>query len=275
MTKRLKLTGQKFGRLTVAGFSHINKHQKSYWNCVCECGNKSVVCGGSLVYGHIKSCGCLQKEKIIKTNITHNLSRDRFYKIYFSIKNRCLNKKDKNYNNYGGRGIKVCTRWLKSFENFRDDMYPSYLEHIKKFGKKQTTIDRTRNNGNYCKNNCSWENYTIQENNKRNNHLIKFNGKEMTMSEWAKELNISYTVLRSRINRFKWSIKDALTIPIIKGQKRHSFKLIEYNGENKTMIEWSRKININLSTLNVRIKILKWPIEKAFSTPVKKRTESS
>jgi hypothetical protein len=195
--KRLDLTGQRFGRLTVISFSHQNKG-KSYWKCKCDCGNEVIIYANHLKTLHTQSCGCYQQERTSISSITHGLRRTRFYRIWSHLKERCLNKNTKNYNDYGGRGIKL--KW-QSFEQFKEDMYESYLDHVKEFGEKQTTIDRIDNNGNYCKENCRWVNQKIQQNNKRTNHFIEYKGQVKTIAEWAEELNIKYHCLYARIMR--------------------------------------------------------------------------
>lgn len=101
-----------------------------------------------------------------RENIQSGFARTSFYRVWVNIKQRCLNKNSSAYSNYGSRGIKVCKGWLK-FENFKKDMYESYLKHIKEFGKKQTTIDRINNDGNYELSNCKWSTRKEQANNKR------------------------------------------------------------------------------------------------------------
>lgn len=125
------------------------------------------------------------------------------------MKNRCTNPEVQSYPDYGGRGIKICDRWLNSFENFYEDMgeRPS----------NQHSIDRIDNNGDYEPSNCRWATRTEQNNNKRNIVRLTFNGKEQTLLEWSKELNISLTVLRDRVCR-KWTVKQILSTPI--GQRK-------------------------------------------------------
>jgi hypothetical protein len=153
-------TGQVFGRLTVIKFDRIEK-EHTYWICRCECGNTVSILGNNLVRGKSKSCGCLNKELTIIRNkqyITHGMTNTRFYGVWDGLKYRCLNIKGSGYKNYGGRGITVCDRWLgnNGFENFRDDMYESYLKHIEDFGQDNTSLDRKDNDGNYEPSNCQW-----------------------------------------------------------------------------------------------------------------------
>lgn len=134
----------------------------------------------------------------------------RIYYIFYSIKTRCNNPKTLNFEIYGGRGIKCL--W-KSFKEFRDDMYESYVEHTEKFGK-DTSIDRINNDGNYCKENCRWVTAKKQQRNRRNNHLIKHRGRTLCVAEWCEILNISHWLVYNRIRR-GWPPIKALTTPIM------------------------------------------------------------
>ena len=134
----------------------------------------------------------------------------RFYRIYFSIKTRTRNEKATNFHNYGGKGIKLCKRWLL-YENFKVDMYKSYLSHVKKFGEKDTTIERLNVYGDYEPKNCTWETNHNQSRNKTNNKVYTLDGKTLCIIDWAKYLGISYVVLTRRIKR-GWPLDKALTL---------------------------------------------------------------
>lgn len=131
----------------------------------------------------------------------------RLNNIYSGIKARCYNSNLWNYQYYGARGIKMCDEWKNNYQTFKKwALENGYQDNL--------SIDRIDTNGNYEPNNCRWVTDKEQKNNTRRNHYITYNGKTQSMSKWAEELNISYTVLRSRINRLNWSVEKAFTTPV-------------------------------------------------------------
>lgn len=161
----IEMTGKKFGRLTVIKKIKVIK-EVCFWECICDCGKKKTISGSSLRSGNTQSCGCLNLEIITAMKLTHGMSRTKFHSKWVSMTNRCRNKKCTGYKSYGGRGIKVEKEWL-IFENFKEDMYQSFLESVKKNGLNDTTLDRIDVNGNYCKENCRWATKKQQIHNRR------------------------------------------------------------------------------------------------------------
>lgn len=137
----------------------------------------------------------------------HGMVNTKFYSRWRALKQRCSNPKHKAYEDYGARGIR--NEW-DSFERFKEDMHDSYLAHIEEFGEDQTQLDRLDNNGNYNKENCRWATRAEQMRNRRNNHLITYNGETKCMTDWAKDLGISYTSLWKRLK--KTTIEEALKV---------------------------------------------------------------
>lgn len=115
---------------------------------------------------------------------------------------RCNNPKATAYNLYGGRGIKVCDRWMESFSNFLEDMGER---------PQDTSLDRIDFNGNYEPSNCRWANSVVQARNKRNNLIIDYDGTTMCLEAWAEELGIKSNSILTRLKR-GWSIGQALLL---------------------------------------------------------------
>lgn len=210
MSKLIDLTEQRFGRLVVIKWVKKDKWRQSYWLCQCDCGKEKIVCGNDMKRGKTKSCGCLNIEKIIERFTTHGRRYDKIYQIWSTMIQRCTNPNHIQWEDYGGRGITVCQRWME-FENFLEDMGECSNGH---------SIDRIDNDGNYEKSNCRWATGSQQCRNKRNNHLVTHNGYTKCITQWAEELGINIKTLAFRLNSDNWSTEDALTIPV--GQKRAS-----------------------------------------------------
>lgn len=125
---------------------------------------------------------------------TTRKGHERAYAAWSAMKSRCYNKNHIHYDAYGGRGIKVCDRWLgeNGFENFYRDMFPK---------PDGTTLDRIDNNADYCSENCRWSSKMEQANNTRRNKIIEYANKSMTAAQWAREIGIPYRTLQTRLRR--------------------------------------------------------------------------
>jgi hypothetical protein len=177
---RMDLAGKRFGKLIAVKFVYLKNH-RAYWLYKCDCGNEIILAASKVTFRKNTSCGCGEYENRLKNCMsrtkhgfyTPNRTLQRkFYECWGSFKSRCLNKNDKDYSRYGGRGIKVCDEWLE-FENFRDDMWEGFLKHVTEFGKGNTTLDRKDVNGNYEPSNCRWATYKKQNCNRCNNIVSK------------------------------------------------------------------------------------------------------
>ena len=151
------MEGKRFGRWTVQKLDSIDSHRRKKYVCKCDCGTVKVVYMQSLTGGKSKSCGCYQKQRAVETHTKHGRIAQPTYNSWHTMKKRCKLKTDISYENYGGRGIKVCDRW-ESFVNFLADMGER---------PKGTTLDRINNDGNYERSNCRWSTLSKQAFNAR------------------------------------------------------------------------------------------------------------
>lgn len=170
---------------------------------------------------------------------------------------RCSNPNHRDFRLYGGRGIKVCDRW-QSFACFLEDM-----------GERPPgkTIERVDSDKDYELDNCIWADHTSQANNTNRNHFLTFNGKTLTVSQWAREpeikqLGITKAVIHRRF-ALGWSVEQCLTEPL-----REVTQSIEFAGFNWTVKEWGKKIGVSPGTLSKRI-TSGWDAKRALTTPLK------
>ena len=200
--KEIIKKGQKYNRLIAIKFVEM-KNLRQHWLFKCDCGKETTLRAESVKNGQTKSCGCLQKEcreAFALKNTFHGMRYTKTYSSWVSMKVRCSDKNSSNWESYGGRGITVCSEWML-FKNFFADMGDR---------PKDKTLDRINNNGNYNKRNCRWATKKQQDNNKRTNHLLMYNGKTQNITEWAEELNMKRYLIYNRLI-MGWSIEKALT----------------------------------------------------------------
>lgn len=198
------LTGRRFGKWTVNGLNR--RTTSTFWNCTCDCGNKSVVTAANLVNGTSTNCGCTRVTRM-------KLSRTKEYNTWHGILQRCLRPRGKVARFY--TGVCVCQRWRESFSAFLEDMgnAPSSAH----------SIDRIDGTGHYscgqcdeCRDkgwpaNCRWATIAVQSRNRKSNRYYTHDGKTLVITDWEKLYGLPAGSLRNRLNR-GLSIGDALSI---------------------------------------------------------------
>jgi hypothetical protein len=209
MPNPIDITGKKYGRLTAIRLLESRKvgtQSKRFWLFSCECGKEMELAAGAVTSGNTLSCGCLLKDTITK----HGGTGTKVYGVWHAMINRCRDRNDPAYKDYGGRGIIICERWME-FANFAADMGPR---------PEGGTLDRIDVNGNYEPGNCRWADAKKQANNRRNNMRLMFNGEDLTMSEWADRLGVSKSRIKNRIDA-GWTIEATLTEPFLRGRRKY------------------------------------------------------
>lgn len=205
---------KKYGRLTpiqeVFGANRVK--DRPSWECLCDCGNKTVVRSSHLSSGNNKSCGCLVeeiKQAIVKNGsqnptYTHGKTNSITYQSWIRMKTRCLNPNSPRYSQYSKLGIEP--KWVDSFEEFLKDMgeRPS-VKH---------SIDRIDNTKGYYPGNCRWATQKEQANNTSTNILLTLNNTTKTVKEWSEELNIPYKRLIQRVHSESFPV-EKITSPQI------------------------------------------------------------
>lgn len=174
--------------------------------CKCDCWNEKNVLASHLKSGKIQSCRCLQKERVYdklkNKNHIMNVADMPEYSSWSNMKTRCLNEKSNNFSDWWGRWIKMSNEWEKSFDCFYSDM-----------GKKpheKSTIDRIDVDGDYCKENCRWADWTTQRENQRRTIYYDIGGFTLTLKGHCRRLDLNYKRVWQRVHRLWWTIEDSL-----------------------------------------------------------------
>lgn len=184
------LTGQTFGKLTIISLHGTRRYPsgggRRLWLCRCECGVETKVAGNNLKNGHTTSCG----SKKHQCNY-HGITNTPIYHVWENMIARCTNPRHPVWKDYGGRGIKVCERWM-DFSAFHKDMGESYRHGL--------TIERKNNNAGYSKENCLWIPKSGQVLNTRKTRRVTVAGVTMVAKQWSRKTGVNYQTLLHRLN---------------------------------------------------------------------------
>lgn len=198
--RSINMIGKKIGKLNIIKRdTSIKDGQNSWWICECECGTIKSIRGGDLrKNAKNKSCGECYTSNRIKYPSEYESWRD--------MKKRCLNPNRPGYKNYGGRGIKICERWVNSFDNFIEDMKPKPFQEL--------TLERIDNNGDYSPDNCKWTTREEQNRNRRYNVIQNkkeadnirnlYSTSKYTQKDLAKMWNVEEPIIWQIVNFYSW-----------------------------------------------------------------------
>lgn len=199
MKKHDDRKGVRYGKLTIIKtyYKQTTKRKRKFALCKCDCGNITEVRFDCLTNNNTKSCGCMNTTDREKPN---SIRKHKLYRVYYAIKQRCYNVKDKHYDHYGERGIKMCDEWLK---------YENFLSWALTHGyKKGLQLDRINCNGNYEPSNCRWVNSSTNNYNKRNNILVLYKDGWRTIQYISDKEHLSWSTAYYRyITKLKSPVK--------------------------------------------------------------------
>lgn len=206
MSKLIDITGQRFGLLlALEPSSELATNKSKSWLCRCDCGVIKTFRSSDLRYQKVTSCGCEKDRKTSERFRKHGKSNTRLYQVWTAMKQRCQNPKNKDYPNYGGRGISISPDWISDFENF-------YSWAAANGYKQGLTIERVDPNGNYEPANCCWITNEEQSNNRRNSIKYDYQGKPLTIRELSEEIGINYHTLRDYLRNKKLSVDEVIKL---------------------------------------------------------------
>lgn len=211
----MKNIGDRFGRLLIiskADNIFTGGQSRKAFVCKCDCGK--IVTRLSQNLRSSGSCGCVNVERLRAIgkrtgkdrfwNYTHGMFGTRFYNIYHGIMGRCNTESHPSYRFYGLIGIR---NKFKNFEHFYETMFASYKRHIKKYGERQTTIDRIDSAKDYYPKNCRWATYREQGNNRRDNLVLEYKGKKDTLANWSNKFKLSKHLTYHKITALNYNTK--------------------------------------------------------------------
>ncbi|MGL5968730.1 MAG: hypothetical protein ACRCZ6_16545 [Kluyvera sp.] len=194
MSNRKDLSGTRYGKLVVIRVEpnppNVTNNRNKYYLCQCDCGNTHIARASHLTSMKATTCSQCKGEKISAGKLRHGMSNSKIHHVWMGMRARCYNSAEESYQYYGGRGIKVCDRWLHSFDKFLEDMGVPATDE---------SIDRIDVNGDYTPENCRWTTSKIQSRNRRNNRLITINGVTKPLIEWCEDFGLPYKATWQKI----------------------------------------------------------------------------
>lgn len=240
----MDLIGRRFGRYVIIKEVDQDKHGNRRMLCRCDCGVEKEVLLNALLSGVSKSCGCFQKEVVSEANIKHGFYKERLYRVWAGMKDRCNNPNNSRYKNYGGRGIKVCKEWEEDYVAFRTFMLENGYDENAPYG--QCTIDRIDNDGDYCPENCRIIDNRQQQINKPSTRKYEYHGKMLTIDEALEGKNITRSGVIWRLKK-GWTLQDAIDTPLKK------VKTYKVGNKDYTLNELAEKLGVTSNILYGRL----------------------
>jgi len=229
--------------------------------CQCKCSTHYVADYYATASGMHKSCGCMKRDAVVKRNKDNAKHGEavgngtKEYRAWRRMLFSCYNENAKEYDNYGGRGIKVCDRWLDPANGFTD-----FLSCVGRAPSPKHSIDRIDVNGHYEPKNVRWATSTEQGRNRRNNRLLTAFGETKTLSEFSAQFNVCSVAVAWRLDR-GWSVEDALTKPMQK-------KTPGIPG----LAKMAKENNIDVKVVRARL-CRGWELVDALRTPIKHKNK--
>ena len=255
LRKHGTIIGRQFSALNCIGpFGHMGSRREPCVRCQCQCGKVLDVRIQSLVTENTKSSGCMKAEYVRRAKLKHGEARPNArspeYTAWANMIRRCEDINGKDYHHYGGRGIRVCRDWRRSFEVF--------LSEVGRRPSDTHKLERMDNDGNYEPGNVRWATQKEQTNNRRGNRLIEYDGRRMTATQWSEETGLSSGTIIARLDS-GWAAKRILNTP----PRRH---FVRHCGKTLTIAQWARELGISKVTIRVRLS-RGWNTARALSPP--------
>jgi lambda repressor-like predicted transcriptional regulator len=177
------------------------------------------------------------------------MSRTAEYRAWKQMYDRCYNKKNKMYADYGGRGIGVHPSWVGA------GTFELFFAEVGRRPSGKHSLDRRDNDKDYEPGNVRWATKEEQARNKRNNVMLSYAGTTQCLAEWARCAGLDAETLSSRLEK-GWPLEQALLTPA-------SRRLVSYAGETLPLAEWARRLRVPFGVLRYRLAF--WPLEKAMT----------